>query len=98
MKPYQPTPLDTSKVTLCPEIEALTEQLAENIHDRWAMQRFADGWSYGLTRNDEQKHHPCLIPYADLPETEKIYDRQTAMETLKAIITLGYVIEKIKMI
>ena len=33
---------------------------------------------------------PCLVPYADLPESEKEYDRNTAMQTLKAIIALGY--------
>lgn len=94
MKPYQPNPVDTSGITLSPEIEALTEQLAENAHDLWAKQRLADGWQDGPTRDDAQKYHPCLIPYADLPETEKIYDRQAAMETLKAIMALGYRIEK----
>lgn len=92
MKPYQPQPIDTSAITLSPEIQALTEQLAENAHDRWALQRLADGWQYGPSRDDAQKRHPCLIPYADLPEAEKAYDRQAAMETLKAITALGYTI------
>ena len=90
MNIYQPSPIDTSSVTLSSEIMELTERLAENAHDHWALQRIADGWSYGSARDDINKHHPCLIPYQDLPETEKIYDRQTAMETLKAIVALGY--------
>lgn len=94
MKPYQPKPVDTWGVMLSPEIEALTERLAENAHDLWALQRLADGWQCGPARDDAQKHHPCLIPYADLPENEKVYDRQAAMETLKAIVALGYRIEK----
>lgn len=94
MKLYQPKPVDTAGVTLAPEIEALTERLAENAHDLWALQRFADGWQYGSSRDDAQKCHPCLIPYADLPETEKVYDRQAAMETLKAIAVLGYTITR----
>ena len=88
--PYQPQPLDTSSVTLPPELEALTEYLAENSHDIWATQRMADGWRHGPQRDDASKLHPCLVPYADLPESEKQYDRNVAMETIKAIMALGY--------
>ncbi len=40
------------------------------------------------------KNNPCLVPYEELTEEEKEYDRKTAMETLKLILTLGYKIEK----
>ena len=49
---------------------------------------------YGEKRNDELKTHPCLIPYEELPEAEKDYDRNTAVGTLKLIMKLGYKIEK----
>ena len=49
---------------------------------------------FGPTRDDSHKKHPCLIPYADLPESEKEYDRKMAAETLKAIVLLGYRIEE----
>ncbi|MEI6502414.1 MAG: RyR domain-containing protein [Armatimonadota bacterium] len=88
--PYNPKPLDTSSVSLPPELEALTEYLSENAHDIWAAQRLADGWTYGAQRDDAQRLHPCLVPYADLPDSEKQYDRSTAMETIKAILLLGY--------
>jgi ryanodine receptor 2 len=91
---YDPKPIDTSQVELSPEILDLTEQLAENAHDNWARQRLSQGWTYGPQRNDTRKEHPCLIPYADLPDEEKKYDRDTAMETLKAIIALGYRIRR----
>ncbi len=94
MSSYMPNPIDTSFVILRPEIEKLTELLAENIHEHWSRQRLADGWCYGPARDDINKQHPCLIPYNNLPEVEKTYDRQTAMETLKAIMALGYRIEK----
>ena len=68
----------------------MTEKLAESTHDHWAAQRLAEGWTYGEQRDDAAKTHPCLIPYKDLPESEKQYDRTTAMETLKAILALGY--------
>lgn len=90
MKTYNPKPIDTSDVVLSPELLALTEKLAENTHDVWAQGRIEQGWQYGETRNDEKKLHPCLIPYIDLPESEKEYDRNTALETIKLIHKLGY--------
>jgi hypothetical protein len=91
---YQPSPVDTSHVRLSLELSALTEDLAANTHDLWAEQRIRDGWRFGPRRDDDAKTHPCLVPYADLPEAEKIYDRTTAMETLKVILNLGYRIER----
>lgn len=92
---YKPSPIDTSRVELSPEILQLTEKLAENSHDIWAAQRIQDGWTYGTTRDDTKKQHPCLVPYADLPDSEKQYDRNSAIATLKAIVALGYRIEKV---
>jgi ryanodine receptor 2 len=91
---YVPKPIDTTRVALPVEIDLLTEQLAENTHDLWAAQRIAQGWTFGPNRDDANQKHPCLIPYADLPDSEKIYDRQAAIETLKAILALGYRIEQ----
>ena len=88
--PYKPTPIETSSIILPAELSALTERLAENAHDLWAEQRLAQGWSYGTQRNDEQKQHPCLVPYNQLPDSEKEYDRLAALGTLKAILQLGY--------
>ena len=91
---YQPTPLDTSGVELPEEILGLTEKIAENVHENWSQSRLAEGWTYGPARDDEKKTTPCLVPYAELPEIEKEYDRKTALETLKLILALGYRIEK----
>jgi hypothetical protein len=89
---YHPAPIDTSAAVLSPALEALTERLAENSHDLWAAQRFSDGWTHGPRRDDAAKTHPCLVPYSALPESEKEYDRRTAVGTLKAIVALGYTI------
>jgi RyR domain len=91
---WTPRPIDTSAVRLPPGLEALTERLAEHAHDLWGLQRLAEGWRYGPERDDVAKHHPGLVPYADLPDAEKEYDRQTALGTLRAIIALGYRIER----
>ena len=87
---YTPNPVDTSDVILPKEILELCEKLAENSHEVWAAGRVAQGWTYGETRNDERKEMPCMLPYSELPESEKEYDRNAAMETLKLIIKLGY--------
>lgn len=91
---YKPNPIDTSDVVLDKELIMLTEEIAENVHEVWSKGRIEDGWTYGQTRNDEKKETPCLVPYSELSEEEKEYDRKTAMETLKLIIKLGYTIEK----
>ncbi|MCA9468175.1 MAG: hypothetical protein KC643_22420 [Nitrospira sp.] len=94
MDHYQPRPIDTDSVLLPDELLELTEKLAENSHDHWAKLRMEQGWTWGEERNDSKKTHPDLVPYQDLPESEKDYDRRTAMETLKAILALGYTINK----
>jgi RyR domain len=91
---YKPAPRDTSSVELAPEIVQLTELLAKNAHENWARQRIEDGWRWGPRRDDSKKEHPSLIPYEELSEEEKQYDRRTAMETVKTIFSLGYRIEK----
>jgi ryanodine receptor 2 len=91
---YKPEPIDTSKVTLSPELLELTETLAENAHELWAQERIRQGWTLGAARNDQKKEHPCLIEYSKLPDSEKQFDRQAAMGTIKAILALGYRIEK----
>ena len=92
-RPYLPRPLATARVKLPEELSELLERLAEHVHDIWARQRIKDGWRYGPTRNDALKTHPGLVPYAALSEAEKDYDRNTAAETLRAIVKLGYRIE-----
>ena len=91
---YTPKPMDTSGIKLSPELLELTERIAANVHDVWASSRIADGWQYGSIRDDVRKLHPCLVPYDELPENEKQYDRNTAMETLKVIRMLGFKIER----
>ncbi len=91
---YIPQPIDTSTVELPEEILDLAEVLSKNIHEVWAKQRIDDGWEYGEKRNDRLKQHPGIIPYEELSEAEKVYDRNTAMETLKVISKLGFTIKE----
>lgn len=93
---YIPKPIDTEAIKLPEDLLELTEAIAENVHENWSKGRIAEGWTYGEVRDDAKKTTPCLVPYALLSETEKDYDRNTALQTLKLIVALGYKIEKIK--
>lgn len=91
---YIPSPKDLSNISLPDELVCLTELIAENVHENWAKGRVDNGWTYGEERNDKNKTTPCLVPYDQLSEEEKEYDRKTAIETIKLIVALGYKIEK----
>ena len=91
---YIPRPVNTDDIQLAPELNELVEVMAHNVHEVWAESRIKQGWTYGPERNDQLKHHPCLIPYEELPEVEKAYDRDTAMTTLRLISKLGFKITK----
>jgi len=91
---YQPNPIDTSDVVLPPELLELTEKIAEQVHEVWAQGRVDTGWTYAEHRDDFAKTTPCLVPYGELSEEEKSFDRATALGTLRLIIKLGYTITK----
>lgn len=87
---YRPAPVDNSHIQLGEELSQLIEQLAYNNHELWAKGRIEEGWRLGPQRNDEKKETPVLVPYEQLPENEKEYDRKMAVEVLKTILALGY--------
>ena len=91
---YTPQPMDTSTQKLPEELSTLVEKMAKNVHEIWAQTRINQGWTYGEVRNDALKQHPCLIPYEELTEEEREYDRNTAIGTLNFILQSGFKITK----
>ena len=91
---YNPQPIETKGVVLPEELAELAEDIAKNVHEVWSEGRMKDGWMYGEERNDAEKKHPCLVPYEQLSEEEKEYDRNTSVETIKLILKLGFKITK----
>ena len=91
---YIPKPENLDGIQLSDELNGLVEAMAKNVHDVWAQSRIEQGWTYGPERNDERKEHPCLVEYEQLPDSERDYDRNTAIGTLKLILKLGFKIEK----
>ncbi len=91
---YKPKPEDTSNISIPTDLQSLIEKIAENVHEVWAAQRISEGWVYGQVKDSSLKTTPCLVPYNELPESEKEYDRSTAVETIKLVIKFGYEIRK----
>ncbi|MBO7049005.1 MAG: Ryanodine receptor Ryr [Bacteroidaceae bacterium] len=87
---YIPQPVDISDVILPDDITEIAEQIARNVHEVWAKSRIDQGWKYGEQRDDDKKTHPCLVPYDELPESEKDYDRDTCINTIKMMMKLGF--------
>jgi len=87
---YDPQPIFVDDVDLSPELIELGEAIAENAHEIWAKKRKDEGWTWGPERNDERKENPDMLPYSDLPEQEKDYDRHMAMETLRLVQKIGF--------
>ena len=94
MKTYTPKPLDLSDVELTEDLNELREAIAENAHEVWAQNRWREGWRYGPRRDDELRQSPDMVPYSQLSEGEKSYDREMAMNTIKLLTKLGYDIVK----
>jgi class 3 adenylate cyclase len=90
---YEPKSPDLSTVEVSEDLINLVEQLAEITHDNWVRQRLADGWTHGKRRDDLLKEHPCIVPYDDLPESEKEYDRKISLGVVQGMLALGYRVE-----
>ncbi len=87
---YIPQPVILPVNDFPKEISALIDEMARNVHEKWAAGRISEGWSYGEERNDRKKEHPTLVPYDLLPESEKEYDRQTVIATLSYLSSKGW--------
>jgi len=74
-------------------LEQDLEILAETEHNHWMVERMLNGWRYAKKRDNPKKLHPLLIPYAQLPETEKDKDREAIREYVKLVGEAGFIIE-----
>ena len=91
---YIPHPADLSAIELPQELLELAQVISKNVHEVWSAGRMSEGWTYGPVRNDQKRETPCLVPYEELSDEEKAYDWNTAANTLKLIMSLGFEIKK----
>lgn len=94
MEKYVPEIIEVDDIKLPEDIISIAEIISKNVHEVWSKMRLEEGWVYGEKRDDDLKTNPCLVPYEDLPESEKEYDRNTALRTLKLLMKLGYKLVK----
>lgn len=93
---YIPKPINVDDVLLSNDVAALTEYIAENAHEEWAKQRLKEGWTFAPKTNKKRKQSFDLVPYCELLDKEKEYDRKMAMNTLKVLYKFGINIEMTK--
>lgn len=94
-QPYDPQPVDTSHTFLSKDLEYLINDLAKQLHEVWAHKKIQQGWLFGPVRDNEKKRHPLLIPYEQLPDKDKEYNREMSREQIKVIVALGWNIKKV---
>lgn len=87
---YEPRPVEVTEESFPKELEPLRELLAANAHEVWSKARMEQGWTWGPVRDDALKQHPCLVPYDELPEEEKVHDRNAVAGALAAIRSHGW--------
>ncbi len=76
------------------ETPDIVESLAIIEHDRWWAHMVLSGWKYGKVRDDNKKIHPYLIPYEELTNKIKQYDRDTVINMPKLLEKIGQKIVK----
>ena len=59
----------------------------EQLHDSWIQTKTEQGWKYGEVRSEELKTHPCMVPYAELPEFQRLKDAMFR-NVVKAVLGL----------
>jgi RyR domain len=91
---YKPQPIPTEHIKLGDELLELVEVLAENAHEIWASERLRDNWTFGPQRDDQERRHPCLVPYSQLSERDRDYDRTMVIGSVRAILALGFTIAR----
>lgn len=52
-----------------------TATSSEDQHELWMKHKLADGWTYGEVKDAEKKTHPCMVPYAELPASQRAKDK-----------------------
>ncbi|XP_062863941.1 ryanodine receptor 2 [Trichomycterus rosablanca] len=93
---FCPQPLDTSSVSVPEVLEYVINKFAEHTHEKWSLERFANGWVHGEQLCESSKVHPRLKPYRALSERDKDSYRGPIKETVKSMLVLGWTIERTK--
>ncbi|KAI4555582.1 hypothetical protein MJG53_019272, partial [Ovis ammon polii x Ovis aries] len=81
-------------ITIPEKLEYFINKYAEHAHDKWSMDKLANGWIYGEIYSDSSKVQPLMKPYKLLSEKEKEIYRWPIKESLKTMLAWGWRIER----
>ena len=71
-------------------VQEQVEKLARAEHDRWVAERESDGWTWGPEKDVQAKTSPYLVPYNELTEEVKDYDREPMRGLVARLAAAGY--------
>jgi hypothetical protein len=72
------------------------ELLARREHERWVARKVKTGWRYGDPRDDVRRLHPCIVPWADLPEDERVKDRLLVLHLPEIVAAAGMTMARLE--
>jgi hypothetical protein len=61
------------------------DERASRQHDEWMKVKISNGWTYGETKSEEKKTHPCITSWGNLPADQQMKDVLFA-SVVKAIV------------
>ncbi|XP_053730272.1 ryanodine receptor 2 [Synchiropus splendidus] len=93
---FDPQPVNTSNVSVPERLELVVNRYAEHTHEKWSLDKFANGWVHGEQLCEKSKVHPLLKPYRALSEKDKETYRWAIKETIKSMLAFGWTIERTK--
>ncbi|KAM6956587.1 ryanodine receptor 2-like [Aplochiton taeniatus] len=91
---FDPQPVDTSNVLLPERLEFVVNKYSEHTHEKWSLDKFANGWVHGDQLCETMKVHPLLKPYRALGEKDKEAYRWAIKETVRSMLAFGWTIER----
>uniref|UniRef100_A0A671VHP5 Uncharacterized protein n=1 Tax=Sparus aurata TaxID=8175 RepID=A0A671VHP5_SPAAU len=93
---FTPQPADTANVTVPEKLDYFITRYAEHIHEKWCIEKFSNGWSFGEQMCEISKSHTLLKPYKSLTEKDKEAYGWPVRESLKTMLAWGWSIDRIR--
>uniref|UniRef100_A0A8D0APV1 Ryanodine receptor 2 n=1 Tax=Sander lucioperca TaxID=283035 RepID=A0A8D0APV1_SANLU len=93
---FTPQPADTTNVTVPEKLDYFITRYAEHSHEKWCIEKFSNGWSYGEQICEISKSHPLLKPYKGISEKDKEAYCWPVRESLKTMLSWGWSIDRIR--
>lgn len=72
--PWDETDPETRASAVEGVVGVLEGNTPEESHASWSAFKERNGWVYGSVKDGEAKTHPCLVPYAELPDSQRVKD------------------------